>query len=120
MLLSKKIYISPSNQSANTYATGNTNEKEQCHKIAKYCVAYLKKAGFNTKCTYNDDMYVNKKAPRRIKTQVLIPITLEQCCLSYPINEPHNMITPIPIIKFTILVLNSTRSLIFLHRDLEI
>ena len=57
MLLSKKIYISPSNQSANTYATGNTNEKVQCHKIAKACVAYLKKAGFEVKCTYDDDMY---------------------------------------------------------------
>ena len=55
--MKKKIYISPSNQSGNTYATGNTNEKEQCHKIAKYCVAYLEKAGFSVKCTYNDDMY---------------------------------------------------------------
>ena len=55
--MSRKIYISPSNQSGNTYATGKTNEKEQCHKIAKYCVAYLEKAGFSVKCTYNDDMY---------------------------------------------------------------
>lgn len=55
--MKKKIYISPSNQSGNTYATGKTNEKEQCHKIAKYCVAYLEKAGFSVKCTYNDDMY---------------------------------------------------------------
>ena len=55
--MNKKIYISPSNQFANTYATGNTNEKEQCHKIAKYCVAYLEKAGFDVMCTYNDDMY---------------------------------------------------------------
>lgn len=55
--MSKKIYISPSNQVGNLYATGSTNEKEQCHKIAKYCVAYLKKKGFSVKCTYNDDMY---------------------------------------------------------------
>ncbi len=55
--MSKKIYISPSNQVGNVYATGKTNEKEQCHKIAKYCVAYLKKKGFSVKCTYNDDMY---------------------------------------------------------------
>lgn len=59
--MAKKIYISPSNQKANTYATGGTNEKEQCHKIAKYCVAYLEKAGFDTKCTYNDDMYARVK-----------------------------------------------------------
>lgn len=56
--MSKKIYISPSNQVGNTYATGNTNEKEQCHKIARACVDYLKKKGFSVKCTYNDDMYV--------------------------------------------------------------
>ena len=43
--MSKKIYISPSNQNFNVYATGNTNEKAQCHKIAKACVDYLKKAG---------------------------------------------------------------------------
>lgn len=55
--MAKKIYISPSNQYANKYATGNTNEKEQCHKIAKACVAYLKKTGFEVKCTYDDDMY---------------------------------------------------------------
>ena len=55
--MSKKIYISPSNQYGNLYATGNTNEKAQCHKIAKACVEYLQKAGFQVKCTYNDDMY---------------------------------------------------------------
>jgi N-acetylmuramoyl-L-alanine amidase len=55
--MSKRIYISPSNQSGNTYATGNTNEKEQCHKIAKHCVSFLEKNGFDVRCTYNDDMY---------------------------------------------------------------
>jgi N-acetylmuramoyl-L-alanine amidase len=54
--MGKKIYISPSNQKANTYATGNTNEREQCHKIAKACVEYLQKAKFDVKCTYNDSM----------------------------------------------------------------
>ncbi len=55
--MSKKIYISPSNQSGNVYATGKTNEKVQCHKIAKHCVDFLGKNGFDVKCTYNDDMY---------------------------------------------------------------
>lgn len=59
--MAKKIYISPSNQQGNKYETGNTNEKVQCHKIAKACVAYLKKAGFSVKCTYNDDMYTRVK-----------------------------------------------------------
>lgn len=56
--MSKKIYVSPSNQVGNVYATGNTNEKEQCHKIAKACVDYLEKKGFSVKCTFDDDMYV--------------------------------------------------------------
>lgn len=59
--MSKKIYISPSNQVANAYATGGTNEREQCHKIAKACVEYLKKSGFDVMCTYNDDMYARVK-----------------------------------------------------------
>ncbi len=59
--MAKKIYISPSNQVGNLYATGNTNEKVQCHKIAKACVSYLEKAGFNVMCTYNLDMYERVK-----------------------------------------------------------
>ncbi len=55
--MSKKIYVSPSNQVGNTYATGNTNEKEQCHKIAKACVDALVENGFQVMCTYSDDMY---------------------------------------------------------------
>lgn len=55
--MAKKIYISPSDQFRNVYATGNTNEKEQCHKIAKACYNFLKEQGFDVKCTYNDDMY---------------------------------------------------------------
>lgn len=47
--MSKKIYISPSNQVRNVYATGGTNEKEQCHKIAKHCISYLEKKGFSVK-----------------------------------------------------------------------
>ena len=41
--MATKIYISPSNQESNLYATGGTNEKEQCHKIARACYDYLKK-----------------------------------------------------------------------------
>jgi N-acetylmuramoyl-L-alanine amidase len=55
--MSKKIYVSPSNQVGNIYATGNTNEKEQCHKIARACVDALVENGFQVMCTYNDDMY---------------------------------------------------------------
>lgn len=72
--MSKRIYISPSNQSANTYATGNTNEKEQCHKIAKYCAAYLKSKGFSVKCTYNDDMYERVRESNAFNADVHLAI----------------------------------------------
>ncbi len=55
--MAKKIYISPSSQVANVYAVGGTNEKEQCEKIAKACVAFLQKHGFQVKVKYNSDMY---------------------------------------------------------------
>ena len=29
-----KVFLSPSDQTANTYAVGNTNEAEQCGRIA--------------------------------------------------------------------------------------
>lgn len=72
--MSRKIYISPSNQNANIYATGNTNEKEQCHKIAKACFDFLKKYGFEVKCTYNDDMYVRVKESNSFGADIHIAI----------------------------------------------
>ena len=56
--MAKRIYISPSSQGDNAYAVGGTNEKEQCEKIAKACVAFLQKQGFQVKVRYNSDMYV--------------------------------------------------------------
>lgn len=41
-----KIYLSPSNQNANTYATGNTNEMAQCDKIAAATAKALNRCGF--------------------------------------------------------------------------
>ncbi len=72
--MNKRIYISPSNQSGNVYATGNTNEKAQCHKIAKECVNYLKKSGFDVMCTYNDDMYERVKESNNYKADMHVAI----------------------------------------------
>lgn len=47
--MAKKIYLSPSNQNANTYAAGNTNEMVQCNKIAEAAKKYLEKNGFDVK-----------------------------------------------------------------------
>ncbi len=45
----KKIFLSPSNQSDNTYAYGNTNEAVQCGKIAAACERALARCGFEVK-----------------------------------------------------------------------
>ena len=47
--MSKKIYLSPSNQSGNKYAYGNTNEMEQCNRIADAAKTALERCGFTVK-----------------------------------------------------------------------
>ena len=44
--MSKKIYLSPSNQNGNKYAYGNTNEMEQCNRIADAAKNALERCGF--------------------------------------------------------------------------
>ena len=40
-----KVYLSPSNQTDNRYAYGNTTEAVQCGKIADACRAALERSG---------------------------------------------------------------------------
>ena len=47
--MSKKIYLSPSNQDGNLYAYGNTNEMEQCNRIADCAKTALERCGFTVK-----------------------------------------------------------------------
>lgn len=47
--MAKKIYLSPSNQNGNLYKTGNTNEMEQCNKIAAAAEKHLKRNGYSVK-----------------------------------------------------------------------
>lgn len=54
--MSKKIYLSPSDQNANTYAYGNTNEMVQCRRIADACEAALKRCGFEVINNQTDEM----------------------------------------------------------------
>lgn len=41
-----KVFISPSDQRRNTYASGNTNEAEVCGRIGAACQAALERCGF--------------------------------------------------------------------------
>jgi len=45
----QRIYLSPSNQDANTYSYGSTNEMEQCNRIAEFAEIALKRNGFDVK-----------------------------------------------------------------------
>lgn len=47
--MSKKIYLSPSDQTNNAYAYGNTTEAIQCRKIADACEVALNRCGFSVK-----------------------------------------------------------------------
>ena len=42
-----KVYLSPSMQQHNIYATNNTNEMVQCNRIAEYAETALKRCGFD-------------------------------------------------------------------------
>lgn len=47
--MSKKVYLSPSDQTRNTYAYGNTTEAIQCGKIAEACKVALERNGVSVK-----------------------------------------------------------------------
>lgn len=53
----KKIYLSPSSQESNAYATGKTTEMIECREISDACAVYLRKAGFDVKNGDYGSMY---------------------------------------------------------------
>ena len=73
--MAKKIYLSPSNQNANAYATGNTNEADQCNKIAKAAETALKRCGFDVKrAPQGQLMATSIKQSNEWKADLHIPI----------------------------------------------
>lgn len=58
--MAKRIYLSPSNQSRNTYATGGTNEMAQCDKIVAATATALKRCGFDVKVGKSGDTMQNR------------------------------------------------------------
>lgn len=54
--MAKKIYVSPSDQTSNTYAAGNTNEAIQCRKIAHALVSALHRCGLEAKTNVTASM----------------------------------------------------------------
>lgn len=72
--MSKKIYISPSSQPANTYAVGNTNEQEQCRRIAVALEKELDRCGFNAKTGISDSMYTRVPESNAFGADLHLPI----------------------------------------------
>lgn len=54
--MAKRIYLSPSDQDANIYAYGGTNEMVQCQRISDACEAALKRCGFEVINNKQDTM----------------------------------------------------------------
>lgn len=74
--MAKKIYISPSSQTANMYAVGNTNEAAQCRKIALLLVDALIRCGFEAKTnvTEGKSMYDRVRESNDWNADAHIPI----------------------------------------------
>lgn len=73
--MAKKIYLSPSDQKANLYAVGNTNEAEQCRKIALAAKAALERCGFEVKANVTENEYKARvKESNAWKADAHIPI----------------------------------------------
>ena len=68
------IYLSPSQQKGNLYAVGNTNEKEQCEKIAAACRDALVAHGFDVVLTPEKDVTVRVKDAFDVGADWYIPI----------------------------------------------
>lgn len=69
-----KIYISPSSQPENRYAWGNTNEQEQCNKIALATVKALKRCGIEAKTNTSGTMYSRASESNEWGADAHIPI----------------------------------------------
>ena len=72
--MAKKIYLSPSSQSTNTYAVGNTTEQEECRKIARATAKALTRCGFDTKCADYGTMYTRIKESNDWGADLHVPI----------------------------------------------
>ena len=72
--MGKRIYISPSSQPANTYAVGDTNEQEQCRKIAAALEKELDRCGFYATAGLSGTMYTRTAESNKLKVDLHLPI----------------------------------------------
>ena len=72
--MSKRVYISPSDQTNNAYAYGNTTEAVQCGKIAEACRAALVRSGVAVKVGYMISMAQKCSESNAFAADLHVPI----------------------------------------------
>ena len=69
-----KIYLSPSDQTANKYAYGGTNEAVQCRRIADALEKALKRCGFAVKNNKTDSMQARVRGSNDWGADLHVPL----------------------------------------------
>ena len=69
-----KVYLSPSNQTDNCYAYGNTNEAVQCGKIADSCRIALERSGVTVQVGHMPSMQDKCKESNAFGADIHVPI----------------------------------------------
>lgn len=69
-----KVYLSPSNQTDNRYAYGNTTEAEQCSRIAEACCAALERSGVTVKLGHMPSMQEKVRESDAFGAELHVPI----------------------------------------------
>lgn len=69
-----KVYLSPSNQTENRYAYGNTNEAVQCGKIADACRIALERSGVTVKLGHMPSMQEKVRESDAFGAELHVPI----------------------------------------------
>lgn len=72
--MAKRIYLSPSDQTSNKYATGNTNEEKVCEQIADACAVALKRCGFEVKNNKTSSMVNRVSESNKWGADLHVPI----------------------------------------------
>lgn len=75
----KRVYLSPSNQTANTYSYGNTTEAVQCGRIAEYCRKALLRSGVEVMVGQYDTMANRCAASDKFNANLHVPIHTNGC-----------------------------------------
>ena len=72
--MSKKVFLSPSNQYDNHYAYGNTTEGVQCGKIAEACKKALTRNGIEVMLMHDESMQVKCQKSNAFGADLHVPI----------------------------------------------